>query len=149
MVITVKFCCYIPWKLYINNNQANFESCIDINDDISILNKFTDDYSIYKFKNKINLIVINKDDFKRKRILPIIEDVNNNQCFIALSIQWLDYPLGYSHDLPQDELIVMLEQIYSSNKMKIDKCVDKFLHKLCSSKFEQYKISKAEDSYET
>ena len=136
----MKFCCYIPWKLYTNNTSGSFENFIDINSNLSILDKFAANYAIYKFQNKINLIVINQDDFKRNKILPIIEDMSYNQCFVAISIQWLEYPNNYSYNSPQDELVTMLEQLYIDNSNKINKCANKFLYKLCNYQFEEYHI---------
>lgn len=102
----MKYCIYLPYSLntvLFDSAKTNeevvksFQNFI-INDEyldnkLETIKKFIRNYqykelTLLKYNNKIQAVIISRDGYRPFEILPVISDINNLQCFIAVSLQW-------------------------------------------------------------
>ena len=147
-----KYCIYFPYRLdvdllesIIDDNQLY--TCIkryivydnDLDNKLSTIKNFIrykqeSELCLLKKDDQIQAIVFSRDGYKPYNILPIINDMNNMQCFIAISNNWIElneittYSDTNSFIIQEDRDII--QNLYDSNKENLLPLIDQALSKL-------------------
>lgn len=97
---------------------------------------------LLRHNNQIPIIVIARDGYKPYNILPVINDMDNMQCFIALTNNWIELnELNLNNNAETfivDKDIDIIQNLYNTNKEQLKPLIEQALDKL----FNQYCYNK-------
>jgi len=143
----MKYCVYSLWELHTNSKinedipvNGKFDNFFYKNkyDSLEVLNKYLrpeEGNIILSNDDKLYMLIIPENAYRKQRILSTIEDLNNNRCLIATSLEWFDFT-----DKSEEDMANIIEEKYNDNYSHIEHCVNNFLKKLCKLKFSNYRI---------
>ena len=157
-----KYCIYFPYHLNTQllesiDNDNDLYTCIQrfiINDDnldskLETIKRFIrfnqeSELSFLNKDNKIYAVIFSRDGYKPYNILPVINDLHNMQCFIALSNCWVELEeiTLYSQvdDINNIKIIKdinNIQNLYDSNRNNLIPLIEQCLERL----FKQYEIN--------
>ena len=150
-----KYCIYFPYQLdsnifeYVTDDQLY--TCIkqyiveddNLDNKLATIKRFVrykqeSELILLRYNNQIQAIVISRDGYKPYNILPIINDMDNMQCFIALTNNWVELnEITLNNDVENfivDKDINVIQELYNSNKEQLIPLIEQALDKL----FNQY-----------
>ena len=133
------YCGYLPLKL---NLKASLDNLFQkhINDDenleenLSTLFKFIrkNDVILGKYKDQIQVIIIEQDSYRARNIIPIIYDNEHYQCFISVEKDWVEINsvndetiIAKFHQLAEDKA----EELDKTFVNSADKLINNYFHK--------------------
>jgi len=166
-----KYCVYFPYRLDIDIlnsiiNDDQLYTCIkqyiiyddNLDNKLSIIKNFVrykQESELYLLKkdNQIQAIVFSRDGYKPYNILPIINDMTNMQCFVAISNNWieLDEITTYSNNdnnfLIQNDRDI-IQNLYNTNKENLLPLIYQALDKLFNYYNKQSEINNVNEEKE-
>ena len=125
---------YIVEDENLDNKLATIKRFIRYNQESELI--------LLRHNNQIPIIVIARDGYKPYNILPVINDMDNMQCFIALTNNWIELnELNLSNNVETftvDKDIDIIQNLYNTNKEQLKPLIEQALDKL----FNQYCYNK-------
>lgn len=140
-----KYCIYFPYRLDINELKSvkeydqlfhsikNYLIQNDsLDDNLITIKKFIrynqeQELSLLAFDKKIYAIIFSRDGYKPFNILPIINDLEHNQCFLAISLDWIEFA---DDDFSQERI----QSIYDNNRNRLIPLIEHIVEKLLTEK---------------
>lgn len=154
-----KYCIYFPCTLNKNaliNAKTDedllliFNNYILYNDQLDnrleIITHFmrimsNDNLILLKHDNKIFAIIISRNAYRPFKILPVISDLANLQCFIAIDLQWNELPeFNKNIDNNIDKVFItedniLIQDIYNKNRERLIPILEKSYDKMLTHFF--------------
>lgn len=125
---------YIVEDENLDNKLATIKRFIRYNQESELI--------LLRHNNQIPIIIIARDGYKPYNILPVINDMDNMQCFIALTNNWIELnELNSSNNAETftvDKDIDIIQNLYNTNKEQLKPLIEQALDKL----FNQYLYNK-------
>ena len=156
-MVPKKYCAYFPYRLDIEELEKvrEYEQLATtiknfIYDDAELENRLAtikkfvrfnqeQELSLLEHKNKIFTIVFSRDGYKPFNILPVINDLEYIQCFVAVSLNWFELKeinANISNLINEDADTI--KKIYELNKHVLLPYIESTIEKL----FQQYLVIK-------
>ena len=155
-----KYCIYFPYRLDINQFEqikdydqvyTSIKQYLLFDDNLdttlTTIKRFIrfnqeSELSLLKKNNKIYAVIFSRDGYKPFNILPVINDMDNMQCFIALSTNWitLDELTLYGKTYDDNVNILLnndidtIQNLYNLNKNTLIPLIEQAIERL----FQQY-----------
>lgn len=161
MSSTKKYCIYFPYRLDVEElekikDEDELYTCIkqylineDLDTKLTTIRKFIrfqqeSELILLQKDKKIYAVIFSRDGYKPFNILPIINDMDNMQSFIALSTCWVELNeitlLGKTdqeHGIVNTDVNV-IQQLYDLNRPTLIPLIEQTLNRL----FHQYLFNK-------
>lgn len=157
-----KYCIYFPYHLDTELlesiiNDEDLYTCIQqyiINDDnldskLETIKRFIrfnqeSELILLNKDNKIHAVIFSRDGYKPYNILPVINDMNNMQCFIAISNCWVEleeitlcHNINNTDNIKITKDITSIQNLYDANRSNLIPLIEQSLERL----FKQYEIN--------
>lgn len=148
-----KYCIYFPYRLDLEElknitDYDKFYTAVknylvddeNLDDNLQVVRKFIrfnkeDQLILLRKNNKIFVIIFSREGYKPFNILPVINDLERNQFFIAISLNWIELnEISSLINYDTNNIINVddkaIQQLYEINKHSLYPLIEQSLFRL-------------------